>query len=44
VSLSTAGAVSSVSGWVPSLVFAFVGFLLVVLGLASRREAQSAKQ
>jgi hypothetical protein len=44
VSLSTAGAVSSVSGWVPALVFAFVGFLLVVLGLASRREAQSAKQ
>ncbi len=44
VSLSPAGAVSSVSGWVPALVFAFVGFLLVVLGLASRRDAQPAKQ
>ena len=44
VSLSTAGAVSSVSGWVPALVFAFVGFLLVALGLASHRDAQSAKQ
>lgn len=43
VSLSTSGAVSSFSGWVPSLVFAFVGFLLVLLGLASRRDAQSAK-
>jgi hypothetical protein len=44
VSLSASGAASSVSGWVPSLVFAFVGFLLVTLGLASRRDAQSAKQ
>ena len=43
VSLSTSGAVSSFSGWVPPLVFAFVGFLLVVLGLASRHDAQSAK-
>jgi len=34
VSTST---VPSVRGWVPSLVFAFVGFLLVTLGLASRR-------
>jgi len=41
VSTST---VPSVRGWVPSLVFAFVGFLLVTLGLASRRDAQSAKQ
>jgi len=41
VSTST---VPSIRGWVPSLVFAFVGFLLVTLGLASRRDAQSAKQ
>ncbi|HXY80204.1 MAG TPA: hypothetical protein VEH55_02450 [Gaiellaceae bacterium] len=34
VSTST---VPSIRGWVPSLVFAFVGFLLVTLGLASRR-------
>jgi hypothetical protein len=36
LSLSTA-VVSTFRGWVPSLVFAFVGFLLVVLGLYSRR-------
>ena len=29
--------VSTFRGWVPSLVFAFVGFLLVALGLHSRR-------
>ena len=29
--------ISSFRGWVPSLVFAFVGFLLVVLGLHARR-------
>jgi hypothetical protein len=29
--------VSTFRGWVPSLVFAFVGFLLVALGLLSRR-------
>jgi hypothetical protein len=43
ISLSTS-TVPSIRGWVPALVFAFVGFLLVLLGLASRRDAQSAKQ
>lgn len=33
---------SSLQGWVPALVFAFVGFLLVVLGLASRHGAEPA--
>ncbi|HVM56469.1 MAG TPA: hypothetical protein VMT74_03325 [Gaiellaceae bacterium] len=32
---------SSFQGWVPALVFAFVGFLLVVLGLASRSDAET---
>jgi len=41
ISLSTS-TVTSVRGWVPSLVFAFVGFLLVLLGLASRRSAEPA--
>ncbi|HEY5059116.1 MAG TPA: hypothetical protein VII51_08855 [Gaiellaceae bacterium] len=40
---STSMVTSVVSrGWAPSLVFAFVGFLLVVLGLASRRGAEPA--
>ena len=32
---------SSLQGWVPALVFAFVGFLLVFLGLASRYDAET---
>jgi hypothetical protein len=32
---------SSFQGWVPALVFAFVGFLLVFLGLASRAGAET---
>ncbi|HYA10019.1 MAG TPA: hypothetical protein VEG24_10505, partial [Gaiellaceae bacterium] len=32
---------SSLQGWVPALVFAFVGFLLVLLGLASRSDAET---
>ena len=32
---------SSLRGWVPALVFAFVGFLLVLLGLASRSDAET---
>jgi hypothetical protein len=36
LSFSTSS-VSDFRGWVPSLVFAFTGFLLVALGLASRR-------
>jgi hypothetical protein len=32
---------SSFQGWVPALVFAFVGFLLVVLGLAPRSSADA---
>jgi hypothetical protein len=40
ISLSTS-TVPSIRGWVPSLVFAFVGFLLVTLGLASRRGADA---
>jgi len=36
ISLSPAG-VTDFRGWVPSLVFAFVGFLVVACGLASRR-------
>lgn len=36
-------AVSTFRGWVPSLVFAFVGFLLVALGLAARRPAPGAE-
>jgi hypothetical protein len=42
VSLSTSTVASVSRGWAPSLVFAFVGFLLVVLGLASRRGAEPA--
>ena len=41
VSLSTSAAASSFSGWVPALVFAFIGFLLVTLGLASRHGADA---
>jgi hypothetical protein len=33
--------VTAFRGWVPSLVFAFVGFLIVVLGLASRHKAEA---
>jgi len=33
----SSSAVNDFRGWVPSLVFAFTGFLLVALGLASRR-------
>ena len=32
---------SSFQGWVPAVVFAFVGFLLVFLGLASRSSAEA---
>ena len=35
--------VSSFRGWVPSLVFAFVGFLLVALGLKARRRNPDAE-
>ena len=42
VSLSASTVTSVSRGWAPSLVFAFVGFLLVVLGLASRRGAEPA--
>jgi hypothetical protein len=41
VSLGGFSVSSSVQGWVPALVFAFVGFLLVFLGLASRSEAEA---
>ena len=40
ISLSTS-TVPSIRGWVPSLVFAFVGFLIVALGLASRHAAST---
>jgi hypothetical protein len=35
--ISMGGVAGAFRGWVPSLVFAFVGFLLVALGLYSRR-------
>ena len=37
----SADAASTFRGYVPSLVFAFVGFLLVVLGLASRKQSRA---
>jgi hypothetical protein len=41
VSLGGFSVSSSFQGWVPALVFAFVGFLLVFLGLASRYDAET---
>lgn len=41
VSLGGFSVSSSFQGWVPALVFAFVGFLLVFLGLASRSSAET---
>jgi hypothetical protein len=41
VSLGGFSVSSSFQGWVPALVFAFVGFLLVSLGLASRYGAET---
>jgi hypothetical protein len=38
----SASTITTARGWAPSVVFAFVGFLLVVLGLASRRGAEPA--
>jgi hypothetical protein len=37
------GVIGTFRGWVPSLVYAFVGFLLVALGLYARRRNPAAE-